>query len=242
MELLDVKSLSVLRIISGNANPIGSWNLVELLKEEGISVSSATVGRILNRLEKQGYVRGEKFRGRSITRRGHTAIKQTLEVQERELYKQELEEILDRTVLQDFLMIVEARTAIEITTARLAAERIGDEEVNEIARILETQAARQRQGKSIAKEDIEFHTAIARASKNRMLELLYAIIARGGQQSEMFEQIRKKINSPYVLAHQKIFEALRNRDPAAAERTMAEHMTHLNEDINSYWTLTDPDG
>ncbi|MBC7078350.1 MAG: hypothetical protein H5T92_08615, partial [Synergistales bacterium] len=46
MELFtDEKALSILEIVSNGSEPIGSWNLVELLEKRGISVSPATIGR-----------------------------------------------------------------------------------------------------------------------------------------------------------------------------------------------------
>jgi len=238
---LNNKELVILKILTGSSEPLGSWNLVELLESQGVSVSSATVGRALNRLERLGYLKKEKFKGRIITPKGEKAVRRSQEIQERDQYKDQLDAILDDRVLENFLMILEARKAIERSTARLAAERATDEDLRLMGEILEKQKTLRDKGLSIAEEDRAFHKAIAATSGNDVLEVLYSIISMSGQQSQLFEHLRKKVSSPYVTGHERIYEAIRNHDPDQAEVCMVEHIDWLMEDVNNYWHQYHPD-
>lgn len=232
---IDEKELLVLEIIRDSNEPVGSWVIADKLSEKGYSVSSATVGRILNKLEKMGYLEKEKFRGRVITKKGEEAIKTTNVINKIEFHKKKLEKYINTKVLEDFLMILEARKSIERTTARLAAENITQEEIIELERILEAQESNYRVHKSISQNDLDFHKTIARASRNKVLETLYHIISLSGQQSEIFEYLREKVGAPYMVSHRKILEALKKGDPDESEKSMIEHIENLIKDVRMYW-------
>ncbi len=233
--ITDQKELLILELVSESETPMGSWNLVEKLEEKGISVSPATIGRILNHLEKNGYLAKRKFRGRVITSKGEEAIQKAQHAQKVAIHQRTIEKYINSDVLQNYIMVLEARKAIERATAYLAAMHITDSEIAKLETILETQQAKHDKSQSIAQDDIDFHHTIAVASRNEVLESLYIIISLMGQQSELFEYIRKKVAAPYMVSHQDIFEAIRSHDPEAAEKAMLHHIDSLCMDVNTYW-------
>ena len=234
-QVLDSKELTVLECISSSETPIGSWYLVEKLEEKNIKVSSATIGRILNRLEKCGYVEKEKFKGRLITEKGLDAIEKAKTIERINYHKNELDKIITTDVLEKYIMVIQARLAIERETVKLAAQNITEEEIKQLEDIIKRQEENYRQGRSIAQDDIDFHKAIARASRNTVFEALYNIISTYKQQSKLFERMRRRVNSPYSVSHIKILEAIKNRDSVVAEEYMVEHMKNIMNDITEYW-------
>lgn len=236
-EILDEKEVLVLECIRESKEAIGSWYLVERLEEKDIYISSATIGRILSHLEKMGCVVKEGSKGRTITKKGIEALEMTKRINSINFHKKELEKLINPKVLDDFLMVIQARKAIERETAILAAQNITEAEIKSIEEILKKQEANYANNQSIAADDINFHKAIAKASRNTVLESLYSIISNFGQQSELFEYIRAQVRSPYNISHRKIFEALKNHDEAEAERTMLEHMQNLVKDVTAYWDI-----
>lgn len=234
-QILDEKELAVLECINFSKEPIGSWYLVEQLEKKKISVSSATIGRILTHLESLGYVEKESFKGRVITQKGIEAIGNTRTMKKINFHKDELDKLINTRVLQDFLMVIQARLAIERETARLAAQNITDEEIIEIDKILTEQESRYSKKLSIAEDDINFHKAVAKASKNAVLESLYNILSTSGQQSDLFEYIRAQVKSPYNKGHRNIFNAIKNHNSEKAEKYMIEHMQNLIKDVSTYW-------
>ncbi|HYE82897.1 MAG TPA: FCD domain-containing protein [Clostridia bacterium] len=236
-QTLDEKEVLILECIKESDEAIGSWYLVEKMEEKDIFISSATIGRILTHLEKLGYVEKEGSKGRNITNKGIEALERTQTINKINFHKEELEKLINTKVLEDFLMVLQARKAIERETVVLAAQNITEAEIKRMDEILKTQEANYANKLSIATDDINFHRAIAKASRNTVLESLYSIISNFGQQSNLFEFIRAQVKSPYNVSHRKIFEALRKHDEAEAEKAMLEHMQNLVKDVTAYWDI-----
>lgn len=226
---------SILEIIKESDEPVGSWYIVNAFKARGIEVSSATVGRELNQLEVLGYVEKKGFKGRLITPLGRQVIETAKNAIEIDYYKDRLDELINSDVLENFLMVLEARLAIERQTARLAAQRISDDELAQLRSIVENQQQHARDHTSIANDDIAFHSGIAKASKNKALLSLYMMLSAMGQQSELFEKLRARVGDNYSTYHVHILEALEKRDPDEAEQSMIRHIGKLTFDVNQYW-------
>ena len=70
--------------------------------------------------------------------------------------------------------VYEARLALESTTARLAAERRSEGELEQIAALLEVMRTAPRELERWTAADLGFHVAVARASHNPFLSTLLA--------------------------------------------------------------------
>jgi GntR family transcriptional repressor for pyruvate dehydrogenase complex len=232
---LDERELVVLECLRDASGPIGSWSLVESLEGKGFKVSSASIGRILYRLEQREFVEGKGNQGRIITKGGLQAIKRTKAVNTLNSHRENLENLINSKVLEDYIMVLQARKAIERETARLAAENITETQEKELASILQDQMMKREKGESIADVDIAFHREIALASHNRALLALYGILATMGQQTELFEFLRRRVNAPYPSAHNSILQAICAHDPDGAEKSIIRHMDALIEDVTKYW-------
>lgn len=134
--------------------------------------------------------------------------------------------------------IVDLRRIIEIETARLAAQRITDEEIvalreliNELKVLNEVQDE-----KNSVKVDKEFHYKIAHASKNILLLNILNVIS--SLMDHFIEDARGMILTNYdndlllLDQHEKILKALENRDPEAAAKAMGDHMDLIIEYID----------
>ena len=234
---LEDRDLIVLESIRAAKEPIGSWALVDSLEAKGHRVSSASIGRILYRLEHLGFVESQSNRGRVITLEGIRAI-ETMKVQNTiESHRLRLESLINSSVLEEFIMVLQARRAIERETSRLAAENITEAQKQSLVRILEEQEEKAKRKESIADIDIAFHREIAKASHNTALQSLYEILSTMGQQSELFEFVRSQIDATYRQAHRKVLEAICAHDPDKAEQCIIQHMDSLIEDVSKYWDL-----
>ncbi|MBU0926233.1 MAG: FCD domain-containing protein [Spirochaetes bacterium] len=234
---LDERDILVLECIRDSGEPMGSWSLVDRLEAHGHKVSSASIGRMLYRLERLGYVVGQSNRGRVITDEGRRAIGASKAQNSMESHRQRLEHLVNSKVLEEFLMVLQARRAIERETARLAAENITEAQERALERILEEQEEKSKRNESIADIDIAFHREIAKASHNFALQALYEILATMRQQSELFEFVRSRVDSTYRQAHRSILKALCAHDGDEAERCIMRHMDSLIDDVTKYWDL-----
>ncbi len=232
---LDERDLIVLECIKDAGEPVGSWALVEELERKGCKTSSASIGRILFRLESLGFVASQANKGRVLTPQGSKAMQKARMIDSIDRHRKDLEKLINSRVLDEFIMVLQARKAIERETARLAAENITEHRLEHLEEILKEQEAKAAKGESIADVDIAFHRNIAEASGNSALTALYGILAMMGQQSELFEHMRSKVDSTYRRAHRSVFEALKAHDSDQAEACMIRHMDGLIEDVKIYW-------
>lgn len=232
---LDDRDLSILECIRDAGEPVGSWFLVEELEKKGCKISSASIGRILFRLESLGYVESQTNKGRILTAAGLKAMDKARMQSSIDRHKKDLESLVNSRILDEFIMVLQARKAIERETARLAAENISEAKLNHLREIIEEQEEKASRGESIAEVDIAFHRGIAEASNNSALIALYGILSMMGQQSDLFEYVRSRVDSPYRSAHRAILEALAAHDGEEAERRIIKHMDSLISDVGKYW-------
>lgn len=133
--------------------------------------------------------------------------------------------------------VSEARLTVETELAALAAERADREDIGRIAEILQLMKDSlagngTANGREYAALDVDFHLAIAKASKNQVLyELLLAI--RGMLQ----EFIAKSQELPGIKQnaqdhHGKIYNAIRERNPEKARRAMRAHLQTCDKAFN----------
>ena len=125
--------------------------------------------------------------------------------------------------------IFEVRTTLEGMCARLAAERITDEEIAGMERLLHDfdRVLREGDNRALLAVDQKFHQRIYEASGNRFLaralDEMYTLIYR------LFYFALDRMGSVRgnIEEHRDILAALRARDGRTAERLIREHITHF---------------
>lgn len=231
----------ILKII-GEANaPLGSGTISEKLKLLNIELSEATIGRYLRSLDHRGLTEKAGFQGRRLAPAGKIALQEyelDIDLQMKTHY---MIRLAKAGAKNELLHILVARRAIEKETCRLAAERSTDEDLKTLADIVSRHHEQIDNGVSGAKEDTEFHKAIARIGGNKFLAAALDLIRQDGQLSPIFEYIRERVGSTIVADHENILKALKARDPVEAERTMAEHMDNVICDVKKYWSSVNRD-
>jgi GntR family transcriptional regulator, transcriptional repressor for pyruvate dehydrogenase complex len=134
--------------------------------------------------------------------------------------------MLDNSTIQQ---LFEARKKLEVGIASLAAERITTEELEKIEAILDRSKKVLSNHELFLQNDIELHDMIAQAAKNPILYRLLVSLSRLGKASR-----QKTVEIPGVAAqtvndHKAIVEALRNRNPLAAEQSMLAHLSFVEK-------------
>lgn len=133
--------------------------------------------------------------------------------------------------LQQAEDLYEVRKPLEALAGRLAAERIDDATVRRMEHILDQQRLIVERGDVVAysRSDFEFHAAVYVAAGNPYLQ-------------DVLERLKAKMRPlnlhvegflrPLLRDHTRLLEALRARDPDAAEAAFGEHNQHLIEAIH----------
>ncbi|MBE1443040.1 FadR/GntR family transcriptional regulator [Paenibacillus sp. OAS669] len=139
----------------------------------------------------------------------------------------------------EILEVYEVRRMMEIEAARLAADRRDDEDLRVMRELLDQRQAAIDSGrvKEYLDADIAYHIAVAAATKNAVLADLYRIFSEVLRHSLENLVNHPQYNQYYTEQHEKIYEAIRDKDVQAAELYSMQHLdgtrTELEEHIKS---------
>ncbi len=126
--------------------------------------------------------------------------------------------------------ILELRMMIESEMTYYAAQRITDDEIETLSDILVKMCEIQDELIRIS-YDKEFHFAIAKASRNHIIQNFYQAIYN--LLDEFIGEIRYYVSleSQDLVndTHQDIFDAIKQRDPMKAKEAMNRHMKIVND-------------
>lgn len=183
-------------IVSGVLKP--GERLMEIQLAEELGVSRTPVREAIRKLELEGFVV-------MLPRRG--------------TYVSDIS-------LKDINEVFEVRTALDVLAAGLAAERITDEETEELERLLVEIAEHIKSGDmdKIVETDEDFHDVLYKASRN---ERLVGIINNLRELLQRFRTV--SMSYPGRLTntldeHRRLVEAISQRDMETAQQIAREHM------------------
>jgi DNA-binding GntR family transcriptional regulator len=195
-----IKDVILQRIVSHEYPP--GARLVETRIAQELGVSQAPVREALRDLEQLGCVVHEPFRGCSV--RAFSA--------------------------EELLEAFPVRAALEALAARLAAERMTEDELLLLAELLERMrdAARRGDAHDQSQANASFHATIVRGARNATLERQWSFL-------EPFSRTYLTVSRPGLdlkalsERHVPILDALRARDGDAAAGAMHRHLMDAAE-------------
>ncbi|WP_139488229.1 FadR/GntR family transcriptional regulator [Brevibacillus dissolubilis] len=136
---------------------------------------------------------------------------------------------------QDTQDLLEVRKIVEVGIVRLAAERRNEEDLRQIQAALDEMQACLHQGDLGEQADWQFHYAIAVASRNSILESMMQSLSETLQKSlkNNREQMYRHPGTPERLLaeHTRIYHAITEQDPNAAEEAMLTHLRGVERDM-----------
>ncbi len=128
--------------------------------------------------------------------------------------------------------LTESRALVEGEAAALAANLITEEELEALRQTLDDMAKENSLGDLASGDaDRDFHQIISRATRNAVLvsiiEHLWHVRNNAPKVFKAYQSICEKDGERRVEEHRQIYEALKNRDAAAARAAMHEHFTRI---------------
>ena len=128
--------------------------------------------------------------------------------------------------------LTEARALIEGEAAALAATMISDEQLNKLELALQEMADESTDGKLISEiADQKFHHIISQATKNNMLSTviddLWYVRDNSPSVHQAYQSICEIDGKVRLREHQDIFDALKDRNGAAARTAMHAHFSRI---------------
>jgi GntR family transcriptional repressor for pyruvate dehydrogenase complex len=148
-----------------------------------------------------------------------------------------LEETLTLKILLDDISyedVTEARLFLEKIMVGLAAKRITEADIKIIERHLNTMIDANARGNSnkFVIADIDFHQQIAKASRSRVLLILYNSIIMLIFKVQTTVVYDESVMKESIKYHKKILEALKRGDIPSSENEMQLHLLDVQERLN----------
>ncbi|MEN8789944.1 MAG: FadR/GntR family transcriptional regulator [Flavobacteriaceae bacterium] len=187
----------------------------ERMLSEKFEVSRSNVREAIQKLEFYGLLKSVPQSGTFVANIGNIALNGMID----DILKLEDPEFKD---------LVETRILLELKTARLAALRRTDEDLQKMRDALKAYTAKVLNEQDAVQEDLLFHLAIARASGNSTMNTLMLIITPGILTNfEKYHVCDKNQAFLGIQEHKDIYEAIEAQDPQLAKNKMKKHFRVL---------------
>lgn len=158
----------------------------------------------------------------------------------RNIAAQEIQSPIE-TVLKDdrqrVLELTEVRAFMEAWAARQAAEHRTQDELERIHGYLQEMEKDFERGRIRPDVDFKFHTEIAAATRNtifvHLMDSIYSLVSYSVQVHREQVFVTPEDQETILNQHRKIFAAIRDREPIAAEAAMNEHLRFVVSQFKS---------
>lgn len=125
--------------------------------------------------------------------------------------------------------VIEAREALEVQLAALAARRRTEEDLTRIEAGLDAMAADIAAGGRGMEGDELFHGAVTAAARSSLLADLMGEISAAIRESRLESLSQPERPQQSLASHRKIADAIRAQDETAAAQAMAEHIRLVSD-------------
>ena len=124
----------------------------------------------------------------------------------------------------------EARRTLEVSIARMAAERATGEQLAPISDAVSGMFAACEDPQAFLIEDIRFHAAVGAASGNPILASVVGMISAMFYEQRRQTADRRRDLRPVAEMHWQIYQAIRDREAGRAAHLMSEHLIQAEKD------------
>lgn len=129
------------------------------------------------------------------------------------------------------LDLLEVRFMIEPSIASIAAVKATDDEINQMSILCDEIEELILKNEPYLEKDIEFHTAIAKSSKNLVMVNLIPII--NSSIAIFIDITNQKLRNETIETHREIFNAIKEHNSNGAHDAMLLHLVYNRRNIRS---------
>ena len=223
-----------LRELNDNPAPVGCWRMRAVLHASGIEMSEATVGRLLKDLDSRGLTQSVGSKGRILAPEGRQRLAALEDIRRRWGYQDDLMQAVQAGQIKDILDLLIARRTVETETARLAAEKASDTDIQELREAVEAHRARRLGLGGKPDQNPVIHRTIARASGNRVLLALVNLLYEKQGLIETIFVIQRATRTLDPDEHMPLLSAIAAHNPDKAVMAMRAHFDRLIRVVERY--------
>ncbi len=139
------------------------------------------------------------------------------------------------------LELLEARKALEVANAAIAARKREEPDLQQFEQILAEMATSAGDEDVGERTDLMFHRTLAQATHNSIMQSVFETIStqmdvaiRGTRRVEIYAN--QSVTRQFYEEHLAIFAAIRQGDPDAAQARVKEHLYHVEGILMKYLT------
>ncbi len=132
-----------------------------------------------------------------------------------------------------FVDLFEARKIVEVGLVGLAAKSIDEEQLACLEECLQRSAASVEQPETFLQTDLELHSIIIEAARNRTLALFMNSINQINIASRRRTNELPEVRRQTLKDHKAIVTALQAHDPEAAAQAMRNHLIHVKNKLQA---------
>jgi GntR family transcriptional repressor for pyruvate dehydrogenase complex len=184
-------------------------------------VSRTVIREAIQCLESRGLVRIDRGRGTRVAAARHDLVTDSLKLMLRR--KQHTME-----------QLLEVRKVLETGMVALAAQRRTDEDLARMSAALELMRRNPGEPAGYVDADLEFHAAIAGATRNPVLLTILEPLAELLRQSRVATFSGEKTVKVRTRQHEQVFQRIRDRDAAGAQAAMFHHLSDTEGDLRRH--------
>lgn len=133
----------------------------------------------------------------------------------------------------NLIEMLEFRSILEVESVKLACRRANNEDIDRLQKTISNMRKNRGDNIKFAAEDLNFHLALAIATHNEVIVKVNAII-RDMLKTAMEKVVELTGFDKGIYYHEKILDALKNRDEDAAAKLMREHIEVTMERIRQH--------
>lgn len=214
------QAIELLTLMRMSPIPVGATQL-----SEKTGIPSATVGRILARLEKEHKVEKVSNRGRQLTKSGEQYLETVTIHSSKMNVADQLICLIRENSLERMLEIQRTRRLLESYTVEIAAKEPTAEDINILEDILHDYIYEVKHGNPHSETDIRLHLHIAKMSGNAVIQQILMLILQGDNRyySQLSEAM-KQSTAERIQQHRNIVEAIKEKNPKKAVAAMTTHL------------------
>jgi len=226
----------ILDAVSVSTKEVGSGTLHLKLRDSGVQVSQATIGRVLYALDHRGMTTRVSNQGRVLTSAGKRHLADLRRWQDMRFW---LEKILAETrpgTQSDYTEALDAICHLEGHLAGLAAIRATDAEVRTMRKVLELHEKNLNTMSLGRHQGLDFHGLVAKAARNQFLDTaLNMIWSWNTDLREIWAHAYPVTGRFSFPDHMQIFHAIERHDSNRAERAMRAHYEIFIDSVRKHF-------
>lgn len=233
--MMHSKTYTYLNAISNINSPVGAYYL-----SHELGIPSATVGRQLQRLEKEGYLTSIGNKGRILTQLGKNLLAELDSLVTQQSAAQNLIHFSSCSSIKRIKQIIEIRLLLETYTATMACQNATMKQLEHLDLLSMEHLLDIKKGKTGAEHDLRFHLAIAEFSNNEVALQILKILLADNNVYSVLNTIASSLKRSEITCHDDIVHAIQSRNPAMAEDAMKTHLQRILLNIDDYQSINPP--